>query len=112
MKNVIKKISALAMALTLLGAGTTISKAVEPNSDNTLTASADHICGTVRTIETYKTVITGYKTVTKYYFVYNTYLKKNITVEYTDYEPVYSQVPATFTDRCPICNQVFGHGSY
>jgi hypothetical protein len=40
MKNIIKKISAVAMAFALLGAGTTVVKNVNPNSVNTLTASA------------------------------------------------------------------------
>ena len=40
MKNVFKKISAIAMAFTLLGAGTTIAKNVNPKSVSTLTASA------------------------------------------------------------------------
>ncbi len=40
MKHVLKKISAIAMAFTLLGAGTTITKNVAPQSIPTLTASA------------------------------------------------------------------------
>ena len=40
MKNVLKKISAIAMAFALLGTGTTIAKNVNPKSVNTLTASA------------------------------------------------------------------------
>ena len=40
MKNTFKKLTALAMAFTHLGTGTTISKAIAPKSDNTLTASA------------------------------------------------------------------------
>ena len=40
MKNVIKKISAIAMAFTLLGVGTVVTKSVAPKSDNTLTACA------------------------------------------------------------------------
>lgn len=43
MKNVIKKISALAMAFTLIGAGSTIVTKVSPNSDTTITASAASI---------------------------------------------------------------------
>ena len=40
MKNIIKKITAITMAFTLLGSGTAIAKNVSPKSDNTLTASA------------------------------------------------------------------------
>ena len=40
MNNIIKKVSAIAMAFTLLGTGTTIVKTVSPKSDNTLVASA------------------------------------------------------------------------
>ena len=46
MKNVIKRISAVAMAFTLLGTGTVITKKISPKSYNTLTASAacSHNC--------------------------------------------------------------------
>jgi len=40
MKNTFKKLTALAMSFALLGAGTTISKAIAPNSNNITTASA------------------------------------------------------------------------
>ncbi len=40
MKHVLKKISAIAMAFTLLGAGTAITKNVAPQSIPTLTANA------------------------------------------------------------------------
>lgn len=40
MKNVIKKIAAVAMAFTLLGTGTTIAKTVNPKSMTTLSAHA------------------------------------------------------------------------
>lgn len=40
MKNTLKKIASIAMAFTLLGAGTAITKNVSPKSDNTITASA------------------------------------------------------------------------
>lgn len=40
MKNVIKKISAIAMAFTLLGTGTAITKSISPNSESFLTAEA------------------------------------------------------------------------
>ena len=40
MNNIIKKVSAIAMAFTLLGTGTTIVKSVSPKSDNTLVADA------------------------------------------------------------------------
>ena len=44
MKNVIKKITAAAMAFTLLGAGGSIAKSAKPAASNTLTASAAHTC--------------------------------------------------------------------
>lgn len=40
MKNVIKKVSAIAMAFTLLGTGSVVTKKVAPKSDNTLKAYA------------------------------------------------------------------------
>ena len=40
MKNPLKKLTAAVMAFTLLGAGTSFTKALSPQSDNTLTASA------------------------------------------------------------------------
>lgn len=40
MKNVLKKVSAIALAFTLLGSGTTIAKKIDSKSTNTLTASA------------------------------------------------------------------------
>lgn len=40
MKNVIKKVSAIAMAFTLLGTGTVVSETVAHKSNNTLIAQA------------------------------------------------------------------------
>lgn len=40
MKNVIKKIASIAMAFTLLGTGTTVTKTISPKSDNTIVAEA------------------------------------------------------------------------
>ncbi|WP_028515186.1 hypothetical protein [Ruminococcus flavefaciens] len=40
MKNVIKKIASIAMAFTLLGTGTAVTKTISPKSDNTLVAQA------------------------------------------------------------------------
>ncbi|WP_028515196.1 hypothetical protein [Ruminococcus flavefaciens] len=40
MKNIIKKVAAVAMAFTLLGTGTTIAKTVNPKSVTTLSAYA------------------------------------------------------------------------
>lgn len=40
MKNAIKKVTAAVMAFTLLGVGSTFTKTVAPESDNTLVASA------------------------------------------------------------------------
>lgn len=48
MKNVIKKIAAMAMAFTLLGTGTAVSKAINPKTNNTLVASAaEELCKNV-----------------------------------------------------------------
>lgn len=41
MKNTFKKLAAAAMAFTILGTGTAITKTIVPHADNTLTASAD-----------------------------------------------------------------------
>jgi hypothetical protein len=41
MKNALKKLTAIAMAFTIIGAGTTFTKALSPDSDNTLTANAE-----------------------------------------------------------------------
>lgn len=41
MKNVLKKISAIALAFTLLGTGTAVTKKVNPNSITTLGAHAE-----------------------------------------------------------------------
>ena len=62
MKNAIKKISAIAMAFTLLGVGSTLTKTVAPESNNALIAHAgvppqycNHSCGTKEVlIRTYK----------------------------------------------------------
>ena len=40
MKNIIKKITAFAMAFTILGSGTTVSRYVSPKSDNSIVANA------------------------------------------------------------------------
>lgn len=40
MKNILKKISAVALAFTLLGTGTVITRNVSPKASNTLTANA------------------------------------------------------------------------
>lgn len=40
MKNIIKKISAVAMAFTLLGAGSATIKTIAPQTDNTIVAEA------------------------------------------------------------------------
>ena len=41
MANIVKKISAIAMAFTLLGVGAAVVKTVSPESDTTITASAE-----------------------------------------------------------------------
>ncbi|MBR5683602.1 MAG: hypothetical protein IKW96_10095 [Ruminococcus sp.] len=40
MKNVIKKIAATAMAFTILGTGTAVTKSIAPQMDNSIVASA------------------------------------------------------------------------
>ena len=40
MKNIIKRVSAFAMAFALIGTGTTVTKSLSPKSDTTITASA------------------------------------------------------------------------
>jgi len=46
MKNTVKKIAGFAMAFTLLGTGTVITKTISPESDNTIVASAITSIGT------------------------------------------------------------------
>ncbi len=58
MKNIIKKITATAMAFTLLGAGTAITKTIAPQTDNTITASAaycSHVVGSTSWSNWYET---------------------------------------------------------
>lgn len=45
MTNIVKRISAIAMAFTLLGAGSVVAKTVSPTSDTTITASAANLKG-------------------------------------------------------------------
>ena len=44
MKNVIKRIASIAMAFTLLGTGTAVTKTISPKSNNTIIASAADTC--------------------------------------------------------------------
>lgn len=44
MKNVIKKIASIAMAFTLLGTGTAVTRTISPKSNNTITANAADTC--------------------------------------------------------------------
>ncbi len=57
MKNVIKKIAAVAMAFTLLGTGTAVTKTIAPQFDNSITASAacNHVVGSTSWSEWKKT---------------------------------------------------------
>lgn len=59
MKNIVKKITAAAMAFTLLGAGSAAIKSVSPKADNTLVASA--ACQYHRADNTYVDYSTSYK---------------------------------------------------
>ena len=48
MKNVIKKVAAVAMAFTLLGTGSAVTKTINPKFDTAITASAaycNHVVG-------------------------------------------------------------------
>jgi len=66
MKNVIKKIAATVMAMTLLATGTTVSKTLAPRFDNVLTASAasssscSHVTGST-SWSSWKTVDTKWR---------------------------------------------------
>ena len=44
MNKIVKKVSAIALAFTMLGTGATITKAVAPKSNTALTASAASTC--------------------------------------------------------------------
>ena len=66
MKNVLKKVSAIAMALTLLGSGTAIATKIDPKSDTTITASAacNHNCSRNAVYEPWTTYANLYEWVT------------------------------------------------
>ena len=100
MKNVIKKITATAMAFTLLGAGTTIATTLSPKSYTTLVASACS-CNARRYAST-KQVITGYRQEP----VYMTKWNGRRFVQYVAYYknvPVYATVSCI---RCVNCGEV------
>ena len=61
MKNVIKKLVATAMAFTLLGTGTAVTKTIAPQFDNSITASAacNHVVGST-SWSSWETVDTRY----------------------------------------------------
>ena len=91
MKNVIKKIAAVAMAFTLLGSGTTIAKTVNPKSVTTLSTHA--AC--------------------------NHYIQRNFKGSWTwigndpvslIYDNVWYSRP--YEDRCCNCGKVINKGTY
>ncbi|WP_295086900.1 hypothetical protein [Ruminococcus sp.] len=94
MKNVIKKISAFAMAFTLLGTGSAISKSITPMSENTLITHASG--GQESCMHDSVRIDTGW-----------------VTLEY-------GYKYRTIRDYCPHCNFIFythtdsilGYGSY
>ena len=95
MKNVIKKISAFAMAFTLLGTGTSIFKVTSTNDDHSLIAHADYCCQHDM-IKEYSLAATD----TDWELIYR--------------EPFYIRVPHTIrsynvTLKCPHCGFVFGY---
>lgn len=66
MKNTLKKIASIAMAFTLLGTGTVVTKTISPKSDNILTASAARNSNAYRVVApfsiTFKVYDSGYVT--------------------------------------------------
>ena len=87
MTNVIKQISALAIAFTLLGTGTTLAKNVNPKSDNTLTASAASVYGPVNSIVVNDGDASFYSTTKSYY--YTTPFPNSIIVYSSSMKPLY-----------------------
>ena len=91
MKNVIKKIAAVAMAFTLLGTGTTIAKTVNPKSVTSLSAHA--AC--------------------------NHYIQRSYTGnwQYIGIDPIslmYDNVwySRPYEDRCGSCGKLINSGTY
>ena len=68
MKNVIKKISAFAMAITLLGAGSAVTEFAEPQANNTIIASAAYQSDVTKV---FRDVNTGDRYVPEIQFVYD-----------------------------------------
>ena len=61
MKNVIKKIAAVAMAFTMLGTGTAITETIAPKTNNSIVASAASYAPTCKhSCSTYKTYSSWY----------------------------------------------------
>lgn len=86
MKNLLKKISAVAMAFTLLGTGTAISKN-SPKPTNTLTAHAEfaHNCSSYKYEDNTKTLI-------------------NISLQPLAYEKIYYYYNHNVT-KCAVCGK-------
>lgn len=97
MKNVIKKIASVAMALTLLGTGSAVTKTVTPQTDNTITASAAS-CNH----RTPYAVYGNWQTTWKEYLDY----KFNWWALQTQYKYCYHQ-KRTVEMRCVNCDYVF-----
>ena len=124
MKNTFKKLTALAMSFALLGAGTTISKAIAPKSDNTLTASAEYVnpatcCHSTATRYNYALVPTG--EVKVYYddveiYGYVTINGRNYPYHKWDQRkrevPVLASKCVGYTIYCPKCGQEFSTCTY
>ena len=119
MKNVLKKISAIALAFTLLGTGTTVTKKIVPQFDNTITASAANINPTTCYHSTGRR-ITVHRIVTEIvpYLVTWTDWQQNANGVYERHEYAKWQYKSCsvlyfdFEDYCTKCGQVFGRGSY
>ncbi len=124
MKNTFKKLTALAMSFALLGAGTTISKAIAPNSDNITTASAVSVnpatcCHSTATRYNYALVptgevkvyyddveISGYENINGKNYPYHKRVQRKREVQ------VLASKCVGYTIYCPKCGQEFSTRTY
>lgn len=97
MKNTIKKITAVAMAFTLLGTGTTIAKNVNPESFNT-GITADAACNHNMPRSTYKEWVNTGKPREQYAYKYDTGKKRMV------HKYIYYQMRAV-TWHCNSCGK-------
>lgn len=101
MKNVIKKIAAVAMAFTMLGTGTAITETIAPKTNNSIVASAASYAPSTckHSGSTYKTYSNWWDIVSSFTY-YNEDLRCNVTISL-----VTKQWRYVYT-RCSKCHYV------